>query len=344
MSSTHRFLLKIAGALVAVAALLPLQAMAQTPIQFRVQNLFPAGDPLYENFAEYARNVKAMSNGRIEIVNLSSGSVVGPAGTLDAVSAGVIDGHFSYAGYWSGREAGLAAMADLSGAYDDEFALISYYYGHGGLELLREMYAKYNMFTVGISTGGIESLPSRKRIETVADLRGMKVRLPPGIAALIFQGLGATPINLPLSEAFGALEKGVVDAADAGALYYNDKIGLHEHAKFLLTPSPHSTVVLDFTVNAEKWKRLPPDLQQIMLSAMPQSAMKSATQRIQADAKVKATAQSRGLTLTELSPAERTKFRAEAQKVWSEWAKRSEFSRRAVETQVEWLKLTGALK
>ena len=51
------------------------------------------------------------------------------------------------------------------------------------------------------------------------------------MAQSLFQALGATPVNLPVSEVYTSFERGVIDAADYNTLVTNDRLGLHKFAR-----------------------------------------------------------------------------------------------------------------
>lgn len=317
---------------------------AQAKHQWRIQTIVPAGSPNFKGYEQLAADVKEMTGGQVELKLLPAGAVVSATQTLEAVKQGVIDGHINYAFNWAGLEPGFAPMGDLSGAYFDTTRALGFYYEDVGLALLREMYAKHNMYVIGIDTGGAESLPSRKAIRTLEDLKGMRVRVPPGISARILQELGATPVNLPFSEVFDALSKGVIDAADAGALHYNFSVGLHKDAKFAVYPGFHSTSMGDFSVNVERWNKLTPDLKRTLEIAMQNHVSRYARTLLINDLETVRKAKEAGVTITTLSESDRNKYRAVARKAWDEWAQRSPMAKRAIEAHVNYLKRIGAIE
>ncbi|MEN9763036.1 MAG: hypothetical protein RI906_2862 [Pseudomonadota bacterium] len=319
-------------------------AEAQARHQWRLQTIVPAGSPNFKGYEQLAADIKDMTAGQVEIRLLPAGAVVGATQTLEAVKQGVIDGHINYAFNWAGLEPGFAPMGDLSGAYFDTTTALGFYYEDVGLSLLREMYAKHNIYVIGIDTGGTESLPSRKAIRTIDDLKGMRIRVPAGISARILQELGATPVNLPFSEVFDALSKGVVDAADAGALHYNFTVGLHKDARFAVYPGFHSTSMGDISVNVERWNKLTPELKRTLEIAVQNHVSRYARTLLLNDLETSRKAREAGVTITSLSDEERTKYRAAARKAWDEWAQRSPMAKRAIEAHINYLKRLGALE
>jgi TRAP-type C4-dicarboxylate transport system substrate-binding protein len=330
-----------AGLACALALAVPQSAMAQPKHLWRIQTIVPAGSPNYKGYERLAADIKEITGGQIELRLLPAGAVVGANQTLEAVKQGVIDGHINYAFNWAGLEPGFAPMGDLSGAYFDTTTAIGFYYEDVGLTLLREMYARYNIYVVGIDTGGTESLPSRRPIKSLNDLKGMRIRVPAGISARILQELGAAPVNLPFSEVFDALEKGVVDAADAGSLNYNFTVGLHKSAKFALYPGFHSTSMGDFSVNMEKWNQLTPELKKAVELATQNHVARYARSLLINDLETVRKAQAAGITVTSLSQEEVEKYRVVARKAWEEWAQRSPMARRAIDAHLKYLQRIG---
>ena len=332
----------VAASLLAATTLVTSPASAETHA-WRIQSLFPSGNPLYVHFSGCIQDMEAMSGGRLAIDLLPAGAAVGAGGTLDAIRAGVLDGHYSYAPIWAGIEPAFAILGDLPAAYADSKTLFDFYYNDEGLALLQQAYARFGGHTVGITSSGVEALSSHKPLGSLADLEGLKIRVPTGMAAEVFARLGAAPVSLPVSEAFGALEKGVVDAADIGTLAYNDALGVYQFAKHALYPSFHSNIVLDFTVSVRKWEALPEDLQTILDVGMQACAARYIGTSERADRDVIAAAPAKGLTIHTLSDDDEARLRGIARDVWDAWAEKGALAAAAVQAQVEYLDDVGVL-
>lgn len=70
----------------------------------------------------------------------------------------------------------------------------------GGSELMRELLGEYGLYFIGGVSGGLESFVSRVPIDTIEDLKGVKLRAPEGLVQEVFAAAGASPVNLPSSE------------------------------------------------------------------------------------------------------------------------------------------------
>ncbi len=160
----------------------------------------------------------------------AAGAVTGAFETLDAVTAGVLQAHSSWPGYWTGKDAGLAVISDFVFGYQHPWQAEAWYYHRGGLQMLRTAYAKYNLYPVGVSWWGVESVVSKKQLTKMEDFKGVKFRSPQGMTAEILTKLGASIVVLPGGEVYSALDKGVVDAADWATISMNQRMGFHEVA------------------------------------------------------------------------------------------------------------------
>ena len=80
----------------------------------------------------------------------------------------------------------------------------------------------------------------------------------------VFAAAGATPVNLPGSEVFTGLSKGVIDAADYTVFSTNQKAGMNDIATHPVQPGFHSLPLIDISISQKKWDKMSPDLQEIL--------------------------------------------------------------------------------
>ncbi len=260
-TANRRKFLKTAGVAAAGVAAIgaPAIVRAEEPIRWRCQSMWSSAEITYKAFVDFCNRIKANTQGRLVIEPFAAGSVTGAFETLDAVTAGVLQAHSSWPGYFSGKDAGLAVISDFVFGYQHPHQAEAWFYYKGGLDMLRQAYAKYNAYPVGVSWWGVESIVSKKPVQTMADLKGLKFRSPQGMTAEILTKLGASIIVLPGGEVFSALDKGVVDGADWATVSMNQRMGFFDVAKYSIKLY-HSMPVQEFTVNLDAWKKLPNEL------------------------------------------------------------------------------------
>jgi TRAP-type mannitol/chloroaromatic compound transport system substrate-binding protein len=138
----------------------------------------------------------------------------------------------------------------------------------GGKELLNEFYKTYNVTSVlagntGCQMGGW----FRKEINTVDDLKGLKMRIG-GFAGRVMQKLGVVPQQLAGGDIYPALEKGTIDAAEWVGPYDDEKLGFNKVAPHYYYPGWwEGGPMLLAIVNLDKWNALPKAYQSIIEQA-----------------------------------------------------------------------------
>jgi len=328
---------KFIQASVAGAIAAPAVVRAQAAAKWKMQSMWSSAELTYKAFEDLCAHINKLCAGKLEITPFAAGAVTGVFESLDAVSAGVLQGHSSWAGYFSGKDPGLAVISDFVFGYQHPWQAEAWYYQKGGLDMLREAYAKYNAYPVGVSWWGVESIVAKKPIKSMADFKGVKFRSPQGMTAEILTKLGASIVVLPGGEVYSALDKGVVDAADWATISMNQRMGFHEVAKFP-TKLYHSMPVQEFTVNMDAWKKLPDDVKALLSTAVREWTWDQIQRVAVDDARVSKELAAKGVTAAAWPDAEMAKMRALAEKTWEEWSKKTPLAKQAYDSQLAWLK------
>jgi len=208
--------------------------------------------------------IRAASGGRLNVKVYAAGELIPPFEVFDAVSRGTADIGHGAAYYWKGQsEAGQFFTAIPFGMTAQEMNGWLYY--GGGLELYRELYAPHNLIpfpagNTGVQMGGWFN----KEINTLADLQGLKMRIP-GLGGEVLRRAGGTPVTLPGAEIFTALQTGSIDATEWIGPYNDISFGLHKAARYYYYPGWHEPgPVLECIVNRAAFEALPDDLQAIV--------------------------------------------------------------------------------
>lgn len=327
-----------AAGLGAVAMLGAPAAQAQPTAKWKMQSLWQGGSINQKIFEDFCRNVKVATNGRLEIEPLSVGTIVQYTETLDAISNGVLDAHHSGGPYFSGKEPALALIGDLNGGFENPYQMQMWFQYGGGLELAREAYRRFNIYYVGPVWWGVESIPSRQPLRTLAEFKGVKMRVPEGLGAEIWRRAGAGVVTLPGSEVYTALERGVINATDWGTLAMNNDLGYHKIAQYPLYPGFHSMPCAEVAVAMPKWNALSADMKAIVEMAVRDFARDMVQRIALEDLKVMANAKAQNVHPVNWSDTERRKFRELARAAWAVWAKKSPLAQKAYDSQVAFLK------
>lgn len=310
----------------------------------KIQSSDPSGDKNFQVQQKWAKSVETMSNGRIEISLLPVGSVVKNTETLDAIRQGILDGQLTATEYFSGKDPAFGLIGNMVGAWSNTGQLLQYINYGGGYELMTELYKPYGVKFIGGSTTGVESLVSKVPLDGVADLKGLKIRAPEGLVQQVFAAAGATPVNLPGSEVFTGLSKGVIDAADYTVFSTNQKAGMNDIAAHPVQPGFHSLPLIDISISQKKWDKMSPDLQEILTVSVRDFANDMTTElRIADQAAVAKAEKDPNITVHNWSDEERKKFRAIAKTQWKVFAERSPNAQKVYNSVTEYLEANGLL-
>jgi len=213
-----------------------------------------------------ADRIGKASNGRLRIKVYSGGELVPALEVLDAVSRGTVQMGHDSAYYHRGKVPAAQYFTTVPFGQTVHEINAWLYYG-GGLELWRELYEPFNVIPFVAGNTGVQMAGwFNKEINSVEDLKGLKMRIP-GVGGEVMQRAGATQITVPASEIFTALQTGAIDAAEWVGPYNDIALGLHKAARYYYYPGWHEPgPMLQLTINIDAWSSLPEDLQEIVAS------------------------------------------------------------------------------
>lgn len=268
----RRDFLKTAGMGVAASALAacaspapagPIDTTDLPELDWQMATSWSTGlDVLFGTTQRFADRVAALTSGKFKITPRAGGELAKATEVLDVVSSGAVPiGHTS-AYYYIGKSWVMAFGTSLPFGLTAAQQNAWLYYG-GGLKLLQDFYAKkFNLiqFPAGNTSTQMGGW-FRKEINTVADLQGLKMRIP-GLGGQVMSALGVQVQTIAGGEIFQALETGAIDAAEWVGPYDDEKLGLHKATGFYYYPGwwePGPTVELQ--INLDEWNKLPAQYQ-----------------------------------------------------------------------------------
>ena len=342
MRSKKGFTILVALAMVLVFIATPV--FAQKTIKWKAQSFWGAAELTHKTFVDFCNRVKVLTNGRLEITPYSAGTIVPTFEALDALQNNVMQCMHMWPGYFSGKEPALAAISDMVAAYSHPWQKDAWMYYKGGWEMLNEMYRPYNAYTVGWMFWGIESMVSTKPIRSMEDFKGLKMRVPHGMTAMLMTKLGASVVVLPGGEVYSALDKGVINTSDWATPSMNQRMGFYEVAKYTNYPGFHSMPLGSFTVNINEWNKLPDDIKQILKTACREWCWDSIERIAIDDIRALKEIKEKGINVLAWSDEDLRKVRAVAMEVWDEFAKKSPMTKKVVDSQKDWLRELGLIK
>jgi TRAP-type mannitol/chloroaromatic compound transport system substrate-binding protein len=256
----------MAGILAAGVA--PAFAQAAPEIKWRLASSFPKSlDTIYGASETMSKRVAAATNNKFQIQVFAAGEIVPGLQVLDAVQNGTVQaGHTAPYYYW-GKDPAFALDTAIPFGLNARQMNAWQIFG-GALELFRDFYKGYNIYNIPCgNTGAQMGGWYRKEIKTVADLKGLKMRIG-GFAGKVMEKLGVVPQQIAGGDIYPALEKGTLDAAEWVGPYDDEKLGFNKVAKFYYYPGWwEGGPQLDTLVNLGEWNKLPKDYQNILEAA-----------------------------------------------------------------------------
>lgn len=231
-------------------------------INWRLTSSFPRSlDTIYGAAEVLSRRVSELTDGRFSIRVFPAGELVPYNQVLETVQKGTVQMGHSASYYFTGLNPALAFDCTVPFGLNCRQFNAWMYYGEG-LELTRKMFADFNIINfpggnTGVQMGGW----FRHQVETLADFRGLKMRIP-GFGGQVMSELGVNVQVLAGGEIYPALERGVIDAAEWSGPYDDEKLGFYQIAKNYYYPGWWEPGPgLSFYINRDSWAELPAEYQ-----------------------------------------------------------------------------------
>jgi TRAP-type mannitol/chloroaromatic compound transport system substrate-binding protein len=263
----RRFLAKTAilAAAGAAAVVDAPNVIAQQRFQWRMSTTWtPALDVLQGGAQHMAKLVDEMSGGRLKIQVYAGGELMPAFGCFDATQQGTIECFMGAPYYWAGKEAALQWFSAVPFSFNPQGMMAFYLHGDG-LKLWEETYAAFSLvprpaFSTGVQMAGW----FRKKINSTADFKGLKMRIP-GLGGKVVAAAGGTVVLTPGGEVYSALERGVIDSTEWVGPHDDMKLGLHNAARYYYSPGWHEPgTTAEYAFNKKAYDSLPADLKHIV--------------------------------------------------------------------------------
>jgi len=291
----------------------------------------------------FADNLRQMSDGRIDIEVFSSGAIMPCSEYFDALTGGVVDMFHSAGMYYQGRNIALGVLTEAVRLIGDIPLTLAWDQYGGGLELSREVYAKWDLYYLGsnVYTLAGESIVSKKPVYTFEDIKGFKVRASEAVAKL-WAKIGASPVVIPGAEVYTALATGLVEAADWSSPAANYRLGYHEVAPYYSKPGQYLQGGLECTVmRMDTWESLPDDLKVMLEVAVREMLVDMWTVTANDDILGIEKLMAEGGIQFEWEPAVTKALREGFREVWTEDSKKSAMGVKCYNSIMDYAKAAG---
>ena len=286
-------------------------------ITLRFSTFFPPSHQNAKITEEWCKEVEKRTNGKLKARHYAGGTLTPAPQTYDSVVGGVVDVGNIVLGYTMGK-------FPLSEVLDYPIGIPS---GSVATRMMNAYYEKFKpkeldevkvMYLHSVGPGNLHT--RSKPVAKLEDLKGLKIRTYGPNAKMMIM-LGATPVAMPMGDAYDAISKGVVD----GGLWAYEalegwKIG--EVVKYTTEiPKLCYGSVFVVAMNKAKWNSIPPEQQKIIEQINKEWIEKQAKLWDDIDAHGKEWILKRGNQIAKLSPEEMNRWVAAVQPLFDDYVK-----------------------
>ena len=296
--------LKTTLAALAIAAC-GLAAAQERSFKFALQN--PKGHPLEQGAVKFAELVAAKSGGKMKVNVFAGGTLGGDAANVSALQGGTIEFVMLNSGI-------LASQVKDFEVFDFPFmfanakeadAVVDGPFG----QKLHAKLAEKGIIGLGFTELGFRNITnSKKAVNTVDDLAGLKLRvIPNAINVDWVKAVGANPTPLAFPEVYAALEQKAIDGQEnpLNVILANKFAEVQKH----LAITNHQYNPQSIIFSKKVWDTLSPAEQKVLQDAAAETGKFQRQVSRDAAASTLDALKKAGMQVTEFSPAEQAKLR-----------------------------------
>ncbi|HLT27281.1 MAG TPA: TRAP transporter substrate-binding protein [Zeimonas sp.] len=312
--------LAVAGAAAVAGVAGPLRAQEQ--VKLRISHFLSPMAPIQTKlFGPWAERVEKDSGGRIKCEIYPAMQLGGkPPQLFDQARTGVADIAWALPGYTPGRfpiiEVFELPFMVARTAEATTAAIWEFYNKH-----LKDEFKDVHVLLTHCHAPGLVHMKDAL-VTKMEDLRGKKLRLPTKPVGDALKLLGATPVGMPLPEAYESLSRGVVDGLTVPWEVMRPQ-RLNELVKYHTATGLYTTVFM-VVMNKQKYESLPADLKAV-IDKNSGSNIVQEMGKAWDDAELPGLEQAKemGHTITELSPEEKARWKKVTQPVVDAWIQKT---------------------
>lgn len=259
---------RICTTLLAACAAGALLASPVSARDFRSADIHPADYPTVEAVKHIGKLLSERTNGRLGVKVFANGALGNERDTIEQIKIGGLEMMRVNVAPLNNvvPETMVVALPFIFRSTDHMHAVLD---GPIGDEILAAMESQ-GLVGLAFYDSGSRSLYSKKPVKSLADLKGMKIRVQQSdLFVSMIEALGANPTPMPMGEVYTALKTGIIDAAENNYPSYESSRHFEAAKYYSLTEHAMSPEVLVFSKVV--WDRLSKDDQALIRKAAKES-------------------------------------------------------------------------
>lgn len=281
---------------------------------YKIATLAPDGTAWVKKIREGAKLIKEKTQGRVTFKFYTGGIMGSDKSVLKKIRVGQLHG-------------GAITGGGLSGVYPDmqiyslpfTFQTLEEvdYVRKSMDELIRQGIQAKGIRLLGIIEGGFAYFMSSTPVRRVEDLSGIKNWLPEGdkIGQAMYETLGVSPVQLPLSDVYTGLQTGLIDTVGGNP---TSAIAFQWHTKVkYVTDIPLVFLIGTFVMDEKVFKKIKPKDQTVVIDTMREVFKELDVINREDNLKARAALKKQGIEFVKLSPEEEKRWYGVAEKTMS---------------------------
>ena len=287
------------------------------PIVIRVGHDAHPGEPFYAGCEKWKELLEAKSNGTMQLELYPSGQLGSKDDLLDQIATGeaictLADGAYFYDR--GVKDFGIVFGPYLFDSWDEAYKLYESSWYQEQADKLAEV-AKLKIVASNWRFGVRHTLTT-KPVQSLADLHGIKLRVPTNVIQLKgMEVLGTAPTPMALGEVYTALQQGTIDGVEnpVALLYYGK---FHEVAKYLLLDS-HVYNITNLVVGVDFFNSLTKEQQQMLMDTCKEAGLYQNKLSEESDIALIKKMQDEGVTVIEPTPEFKQELKEASKKFYT---------------------------
>lgn len=251
----------VAGVFLLMTFFLPFKLVcaAEEVIKLRYADWFAPTHKHAILIDQWCKEVEKRTNGKVKVSHFAGGTLSPPNQVYDGIAKGVFDIGTAPCSYTTGRFP-LTEVLDLP---------LGYKSGHQATKLANEFYKKFKPKEFGevklffLHAHGPSYIHTKKPISRLEEIKGLRIKSS-GLSSKIVSALGGTPVTMPITETYDALQRGLAD----GLLMHNEVLKTFRFGEVLkctVMDNGMSNSTAQFVaMNKQKWNALPENVRQVI--------------------------------------------------------------------------------